>query len=79
MTSDGILILRSVFQTIWTLFTSWHIPGTNTTPATWFLLLLSAGVGIRIILRVFSRDATAGSNASAPGRFFSKHGGDSVK
>ena len=49
MTSDAILILRSIFQTTWTLFTSWLIPGTHTTPAEWLAFLLSVGITLRIL------------------------------
>ena len=46
MTADFIYVLHFVFSTCWRLFTSWHIPGTNVTPASWgmFALVLAAVV-----------------------------------
>ena len=61
MTSDGVLIVQFIFQTIWKFFTGWYIPGTGTTPAAFFLFVGSAGIGLKIILRVLSRNSTAGS------------------
>lgn len=40
MTADALLVLEALFGTIWSLFTSWHIPGTRTTPAGWFVFCL---------------------------------------
>ena len=64
MTSDGVLIVQFIFQTIWQFFTGWYIPGTGTTPAAFFLFVGSAGIGLKIILRVLSRSAVAGSGIS---------------
>lgn len=47
MTQDGLLIIRTVFTTIWTLFNGWKVPGTNVTPAAWALFILAAAAGIR--------------------------------
>lgn len=33
MTDDALLVVKSLFTTIFSLFTSWYIPGTNVTPA----------------------------------------------
>ena len=33
MTDDALLVVQCLFQTIWQLFNSWYIPGTNVTPA----------------------------------------------
>lgn len=52
MTSDAILVLDCLFTTIWQLFTSWYIPGTETTPAQFFLFLISASLGITFIVRM---------------------------
>ena len=51
MTDDAILVLDCLFQTIWRFFTSWHIPGTNVTPAVMFLFLGAAGIGLRFVCR----------------------------
>lgn len=49
MTDDGLLIVQWIFTTVWQLFTSWHLPGTNVTPAEMFLFLAAAGIGWRFI------------------------------
>ena len=54
MTSDALLVVQCLFSTIWTLFTSWYIPGTNVTPAMFFLFLGSAGLGITFIVRLLT-------------------------
>lgn len=54
MTSDAILVVQCLFSTIWTLFTSWYIPGTNVTPAQFFLFLGSASLGITFIVRLLT-------------------------
>lgn len=51
MTDDALLVLKTLFQTIFSLFTSWYIPGTNVTPAVAFFGILF----ISILFRVFSR------------------------
>ena len=48
MTNDAIAVLKCIFQTIWKLFTNWHIPGTNVSPAEWCLFCLVAGIGLRL-------------------------------
>lgn len=57
MTDDAILVLECLFETIWQFFTSWNIPGTDVTPAVMALFLLSAGVGLRFVLRFLNGDA----------------------
>ena len=54
MTSDALLVVQCLFSTIWSLFTSWYIPGTNVTPAMFFLFLGSAGLGITFIVRLLT-------------------------
>lgn len=53
MAADSILVIRSLFTTIWSLFTSWHIPGTNVTPAAWAFFALTAVLVFRIFRRLF--------------------------
>ena len=55
MTNDAISVLNCLFQTIWSLFNTWYIPGTNVTPAGFFLFLISAGVGLRYAFMVLNR------------------------
>lgn len=49
MTADALLVVRTIFSVIWRLFTSWHIPGTNTTPAAWFLFVCMAVLTLRFL------------------------------
>lgn len=51
-TEDGVLILKCIFQTIWRLFTSWCVPGTDVTPAEFILFLAFAGVSLRFFFRM---------------------------
>lgn len=55
MTNDALAVLNCLFQTIWALFTTWYIPGTNVTPAGFFLFLISAGIGLRYALMILHR------------------------
>lgn len=62
MSNDALMVLQCLFQTIWQLFTSWNFPGTNVTPATMFLFLISSAIGLRYVLMFFHSP-----NASATG------------
>lgn len=66
MSNDALAVLDCLFHTIWSLFTSWHIPGTDVTPASFFLFLISAGIGFRYVLSfLHSPNASASSFASS--------------
>lgn len=54
MTADALLVLQTLFGSIWSIFTSWHIPGTAVTPAAFFLFLLFAAFVLRFIRSLFS-------------------------
>lgn len=66
MTNDALLVLETLFSTIWRLFTSWHIPGTNVTPAVAFAFLIVAGIGLKFIGRLFGigLDVSGGTGAA---------------
>lgn len=49
MTSEVLSFLSDVIGQFFRIFTSWHIPGTNVTPAMWFVFLLSVGVLFRFL------------------------------
>lgn len=57
MTNDALLVVKCLFGTIWQLFTSWHIPGTNVTPAGAALFFASAGIGLRFVLSFMGNPA----------------------
>ena len=52
MTSDAILILQTLFGPIWSLFTSWSIPGTRVSPAEWAFFVLGTILCIKILKRL---------------------------
>lgn len=54
MTADAILVVRTLFTTIWRLATSWHIPGTQVTPAAWGFFALTVILVLRIFKRFFA-------------------------
>ena len=62
MTRDGILVLQCHFDTIWRLFTSWNIPGTEVTPAGFLVFLAFAGLVLRWLSRLF--EVQIGANAA---------------
>lgn len=73
MSEDAVLVLKCLFQTIWSLFTSWTIPGTDVTPAVMALFLAAAGVGLRFVLRFFGSPGVSGRDVIRAGKSF---GGD---
>lgn len=52
MTSNGLEIVTCIFSNAWKLFNSWHIPGTNVSPAMWFVFLLVIPMGIKMVLGI---------------------------
>lgn len=60
MTSDGILVLRTVFVVIWSLFTSFEIPGTHTTPAEFAVFSLALVLSLRLVKIFLSVDVSHG-------------------
>lgn len=67
MTNDALICLTGIFTTIWRLFTSWYIPGTNgVTPAMAFMFVLAAGLGLRFALRILGTnpDTSGGLKAA---------------
>ena len=61
MTADGLAVLKCLFGSVWSIFTSWHVPGTNVSPAMWMLFFVVASMGLRVFLRVL------GSSSSVSG------------
>lgn len=52
MTSDVLSFFEGFIAVLFRLFTSWHIPGTNVTPAMWFVFLLSVVVLFRFLKKL---------------------------
>lgn len=58
MTTDGFTILSTLFELAWKFLTEWHVPGTNVTPAGFFLLIGFIGVNLRAMKRItFTSDS----------------------
>ena len=53
MGSNAVLIVKVFFSSVWQLFTSWYIPGTNVTPAAASFLLLVSFFILRWIKQYF--------------------------
>lgn len=54
MTRDGLLVVRCLFETVWRLFTSWHIPGTETTPAAFLMFIGVCGLALKFLYRIIN-------------------------
>lgn len=71
MTDEAMLVVKCLFSTIWSIFTSWHIPGTNVTPMAMSLFLIIACLGLRFLyslLGVSSLDSVSGLVAEEQSR-----------
>ena len=65
MTGEALDFSFSFFHEIWKLFISWHIPGTNVTPAAWSMFLLLVVVFVKTLKRLLViPDSSAGSSPS---------------
>lgn len=53
MGSNAVLIVQVFFSSVWQLFTSWYIPGTNVTPAALSFFLLATYFILRWIKQYF--------------------------
>lgn len=62
MFASTLQILGVIFQSAWTLLTSFYIPGTNVTPAGLFIFIASAVIGLHFVKRLFAAMG-GGSNA----------------
>lgn len=80
MSNDALLVVKCLFQTIWRLFTSWLIPGTDVTPAAFFFFLAAAGIGLTFVTRFLGVgggvSVSGGANA---GRFVYDNTGPSSR
>lgn len=52
MTNDALSVVSVLFGSIFRLFTSWYIPGTNVTPAVAFFGILFISVVFRFLVHV---------------------------
>lgn len=68
MVPDAVLVVKCLFTTIWSLFNSWKIPGTNVTPAMWAIF----GLLFIFVLKFFIPFVLGGIGLEV-GRGTSKH------
>lgn len=52
MTNDALAVVSALFETVFRLFNSWYIPGTNVTPAVAFFGILFICIIFRILCKV---------------------------
>lgn len=60
MTSDALMAVQFIFAAVWRLMTSWYIPGTRATPASFLLFSSVAVLALRFVRRLFNLDDDAG-------------------
>lgn len=53
MTNDALSAVAVMFSSVFTLFNSWYIPGTNVTPAVAFFGILFLTILFRVLSRIF--------------------------
>lgn len=68
MTNDALLVVEALFRTIFALFTSWYIPGTNVTPAVAFFGILFVVTFFRVFGKLFGAFETSQSHSKAEAR-----------
>lgn len=59
MSSDALQVVRCLFTDIWSLFTSWLIPGTAFSPAAVFLASLTVILFVNFIKKALGGGLTA--------------------
>ena len=62
MTQDALSIVQTIFNSVWSLFNSWYIPGTHVTPAGFALFALFVALVIRFIKRLFLGEDSGGNS-----------------
>lgn len=60
MTADALLVVQTLFTSIWSLFNSWYFPGTNVTPAAMAFFILACSVILRIVKKYLFGDSDDG-------------------
>lgn len=64
MSNDFILILRNFFSSVWSLFTSFRLPGLNFSMATLIFGVLSFFVAIKLIKGIFEITVNNAGNSN---------------
>lgn len=66
MTNTALQLFQTILNGAWLLFTGWHVPGTNLTPAAFFFFCLAAALSIRFIKHLMSgRSNNSGGDKDA--------------
>lgn len=63
MTTDALLVVKCLFTDIWSMFTSWHIPGTSITPAAWAVFCLAFARAYRYVKAELSSGGSDGGGS----------------
>lgn len=63
MTNSAFQFLSAFLTQIFRLFTSWHLPGTNVTPAGAIFAVLAMSLSVRFIKNLFTGEISSGSNS----------------
>lgn len=58
MSADALSLLGGLLSAVWSLFTGWHLPGTNVTPAAFALAILFIWLLVRRLVRMFDTQST---------------------
>lgn len=61
MTSNAILAIQCIFSESWRLFNSWHIPGTNISPASWLVFAVVFYIGLKMVFGILGMTAVFGT------------------
>lgn len=69
MIGDSFQIVEALFTEIWRLFNSWHIPGTQMTPAALGLFMLSADIGLRFVGKILDTNSASVGRAVGNAKF----------
>lgn len=72
MTSTGLQVVQCIFSNAWRLFNSWHVPGTNVSPAMWFVFLLVIPMGIKLVLAIVGMTGVFSAYSFTEGKTFSR-------
>lgn len=61
MTSNAIMAIRCIFEQTWRLFNSWHIPGTNISPASWLIFAVVFFIGLKMVFGILGMTSVFGA------------------
>lgn len=77
MTNDAILAIQCIFTQTWRLFTSWHIPGTNISPASWAIFAVVFYIGLKMVFGILGMTSVFGTFESSQAIKTYRQGGHS--